>query len=206
VRRHIEADESASLPEIEALIKATHYPYKTAGEELDLLGKILRDADLAQMFSPVWIQQVVIGLAGERGVKPIEVLRAQAPFLDTLSFQTRWARQMFPQELIKAKIEEAEKLVRLLDGHSIACELAAKPSVIGLIFRGKSWPHTGSAPASRSIEADWAMCSTIYRPSLLVRVPTKPSILDEHHRKIFLPSLTGSGPQTPQLVADGRHP
>ena len=36
---------------------------------------------------------------------------------------------MFPQELIKAKIEEAEKLVRLLDGHSIACELAAKPSV-----------------------------------------------------------------------------
>jgi hypothetical protein len=63
---------------------------------------------------PVWIQQVVIGLAGERGVKPIEVLRAQAPFLDTLSFHTRWARQMFPQELIKAKIGEAEKLVRLL--------------------------------------------------------------------------------------------
>jgi hypothetical protein len=50
---------------------------------------------LAQVLSPVWIQQVVIGLAGERGVKPIEVLRAQAPFLDTLSFHTRWARQMF---------------------------------------------------------------------------------------------------------------
>jgi hypothetical protein len=48
-------------------------------------------------------------------LKPIEVLRAQAPFLDTLSFRTRWARQMFPQELIKAKIREAEKLVRLLE-------------------------------------------------------------------------------------------
>jgi HD superfamily phosphodiesterase len=80
LRRHITADDRASLPEIEALIEATHYPYKTAGEELDLLGKILRDADLAQVLSPVWIQQVVIGLAGERGVKPIEVLRAQAPF------------------------------------------------------------------------------------------------------------------------------
>ena len=115
LRRHITAHDRASLPEIEALVEATHFPYKTAGEELDLLGKILRDADLAQVFSPVWIQQVVIGLAGERGVKPIEVLRAQAPFLDTLSFHTRWARQMFPQELIKAKIGEAEKLVRLLE-------------------------------------------------------------------------------------------
>jgi HD-GYP domain-containing protein (c-di-GMP phosphodiesterase class II) len=46
LRRHIMADDRASLPEIEALIEATHYPYKTAGEELDLLGKILRDADL----------------------------------------------------------------------------------------------------------------------------------------------------------------
>src|SRR5712671_4843667 len=41
--------------------------------------------------------------------------RAQAAFLDTLSFHTRWACQMFPQELIKAKIGEAEKLVRLLE-------------------------------------------------------------------------------------------
>ena len=88
---------------------------EAAGVRGDLLGKILRDADLAQVFSPVWIQQVVIGLAGERGVKPIEILRAQASFLDTLSFHTRWARQMFPQELIKAKIGEAEKLVRLLE-------------------------------------------------------------------------------------------
>src|SRR6202021_4026591 len=62
LRRHIAADDRASLPEIQALIEATPSPYKTAGEELDLLGKILRDADLAQVLSPVWIQQVVIGL------------------------------------------------------------------------------------------------------------------------------------------------
>jgi hypothetical protein len=34
---------------------------------------------------------------------------------DALAFLTRWARQMFPQELIKRKIGEAEKLVRLLE-------------------------------------------------------------------------------------------
>ena len=115
LRRHITADDRAYLPEIEGLIEATHYPYKTAGEELDLLGKIIRDADQAQALSPVWLQQVVIGLAEERGAKPIEVLRAQASFLDALSFHTRWACQMFPPELIKTKIGEAEKLVRLLE-------------------------------------------------------------------------------------------
>jgi hypothetical protein len=53
LRRHITAHDRASLPEIEALVEATHFPYKTAGEELDLLGKILRDADLTQVLSPV---------------------------------------------------------------------------------------------------------------------------------------------------------
>jgi hypothetical protein len=115
LRQHITADDRASLSEIEGLIEATHYPYKTSGEELDLVGQIIRDADQAQVLSPVWIQQVVIGLAEERGAKAIEILRAQAAFLDALAFHTRWARQMFPPELIKAKIGEAQKLVRLLE-------------------------------------------------------------------------------------------
>jgi hypothetical protein len=115
LRRHITADDRASLPEIEALIEATHYPYKIAGDELDLLGQILRDADQAQVLSSAWIQQVVIGLAEERGAKPIEVLKAQASYLEALTFRTQWARQLYPPELIKSKIVEAEKLVRLLD-------------------------------------------------------------------------------------------
>lgn len=115
LQRYMAPEDREFLPEIEALIEATHYPYKTAGEELTLLGQIIRDADLAQVLSPVWIQQVVIGLAREWGVKPIEVLRAQASFLDTLSFNTQWARQLFPQELVRAKIREAENLVRLLE-------------------------------------------------------------------------------------------
>jgi HD domain len=115
LRRHVTAEDRTFLPEIEALIEATHYPYKTSGDELGLLGKILRDADSAQVLNPVWLQQVIIGLAAERGVQPIEVLREQPSFLGTLAFQTKWAQQLFPPELVAAKIAEAEALARLLD-------------------------------------------------------------------------------------------
>ena len=56
LRQYIMPTDRAYLLEIEALIRATQYPYKTGGEKLDLLGKIIRDADLAQAFSPVWIR------------------------------------------------------------------------------------------------------------------------------------------------------
>ncbi len=114
LRRYIMPVDRAFLPEIEALIEATQYPYKVGSDKLDLLGRIIRDADLAQALSPAWIQQVVIGLAQEWGVQPLDVLRSQASFLAGLSFNTGWARQLFPQELIDAKTEEAEQLLRLL--------------------------------------------------------------------------------------------
>ena len=114
LRRYIMPIDRAFLPEIEALIEATQYPYKIGSDKLDLLGGIIRDADLAQALSPAWIQQVVIGLAQEWEVQPLDVLRSQASFLAGLSFNTRWARQLFPRELIHAKTEEAERLLRLL--------------------------------------------------------------------------------------------
>ena len=101
---------------VEALIKATHYPYAVAGEQLDLSGQIIRDADLAQSLSTVWIQQVIIGLARERRVSPLEVLKTQPAFLAALSFNTEWARERFPARLVAAKIAEAERLLALLAG------------------------------------------------------------------------------------------
>jgi hypothetical protein len=55
-----------------------------------------------------------MGLAQEWKVQPLDVLKSQASFLAGLSFNTRWAREMFPQELIQAKIDEVEQLLRLL--------------------------------------------------------------------------------------------
>ena len=106
---------SRTRSQIEALIEATHYPYKIGSDKLDLLGQIIRDADLAQALSPAWIQQVVFGLAQEWEVSPLEVLKGQLSFLAGLSFSTCWAQQLFPQELIQAKIEEVEQLLRLLE-------------------------------------------------------------------------------------------
>jgi hypothetical protein len=120
LRRYIMPADRPFLPEIEALIEPTHYPYKIGNDKLDLAGRIIRDADLAQALTPAWIQQVVIGLAAEWEVHPIEVLRAQASFLAGLSFNTRWARQLFPQELIQSKIEEVEQLLRLLQTEPIS--------------------------------------------------------------------------------------
>ena len=116
LRRHIAPEGRPFLPAIEALIKATHYPYAVAGEQLDLSGQIIRDADLAQSLSTVWIQQVIIGLARERRVSPLEVLKTQPAFLAALSFNTEWARERFPARLVAAKIAEAERLLALLAG------------------------------------------------------------------------------------------
>jgi 3'5'-cyclic nucleotide phosphodiesterase len=115
LRRYIMPTDRAFLPEIEALIEATQYPYKIGSEQLDLLGRIIRDADLAQALSPVWIQQVVIGLAQQWRVQPLDVLKSQGSFLASFSFNTRWARHMFPRELVQAKIDEVEQLLRLLE-------------------------------------------------------------------------------------------
>jgi hypothetical protein len=123
LRRYVMPADRAFLPQVEALIEATHYPYKIGSDKLDLLGQIIRDADLAQALSPAWIQQVVFGLAQEWEVSPLEVLKGQGLFLAGLSFSTCWAQQLFPQELIQAKIDEVEQLLRLL--------VTAQPSAAG---------------------------------------------------------------------------
>ena len=103
LRRYIMPTDCAFLSEIEALIKATQYPYKIGSENLDLLGKIIRDADLAQVLSPVWVQQVVIGLAREWEVTPLEALRKQVPFLAGLRFNTEWHARSFRRNSSKRK-------------------------------------------------------------------------------------------------------
>jgi hypothetical protein len=116
LQKHAKRSDRPSLPSIEALIRATHFPYKTSGDELDLSGKIIRDADLAQALNPVWVQQVVIGLARESSAQPLDVLKMQPSFFDRLRFNTSWARELFSCELVAAKVAEAEALLRLLEG------------------------------------------------------------------------------------------
>lgn len=116
LRRHLVPEDQPFLTAIEGLIEATHFPYTVGGDALDVSGQIIRDADLAQVLSPAWIQQVVVGLARERRVEPLEILRQQPVFLANLSFNTQWARERFPPRLIAAKIAETRQLMALLAG------------------------------------------------------------------------------------------
>jgi hypothetical protein len=88
LRRDVLPADRGALPAIEAAIRATEFPYRTSASSLDLAAKIIRDADLAQVLSPVWIQQIVIGLAKEAGLAPLEMLRSQRWFLGALRFNT----------------------------------------------------------------------------------------------------------------------
>ena len=121
IRRALAAFDKYILPkdrlfyeDIETLIRATEYPHKVPSSDLDLSAKILRDADVAQALSPVWMQQVVFGLAKEWGKSPLEVLKMQETFQKNLEFETEWARLMFPRSEIDQKIAEAKEYMELL--------------------------------------------------------------------------------------------
>jgi len=99
---------------IERLVRCTEYPYKIDSRDLDLMGQILRDADLAQALEMAWIQQVVFGLSQEWNKTPLEVLSRQARFHKDLVFVTEWGQQRFPQSLVDTKVSEAEEILALL--------------------------------------------------------------------------------------------
>jgi len=100
---------------IESLVSATEFPYTLGTDGLDLMARILRDADLGQAFSVAWIQQVIFGLSTEWGKDPLDLLRLQEPFHRNLRFQTEWGSLTFPPALVDAKVAEAQALLALLD-------------------------------------------------------------------------------------------
>lgn len=115
LKKHIAAVDVPYFEEIVLLIRGTQYPYVIDSKELDLCGKILRDADVSQAFTVAWIQQVIFGLAREWNKTPVEILKMQEPFFRSLSFQTVWAREQFPMVDIEAKIRETREMLELLE-------------------------------------------------------------------------------------------
>lgn len=114
LRKHILLEDESHLEEISSFLKATEYP-TPANVWVCLESSILRDADLSQAFSTAWVQQVVFGLAAEWRQSPLQVLKMQHGFLSGLKLQTQWARELFPQEVIDAKIAEANALLKILE-------------------------------------------------------------------------------------------
>lgn len=115
LKKHIAPEDEPHAECISELIRTTEFPHKGDSAGLPLTARILRDADMCQALSSVWIQQVAFGLAAEWGKTPIEVLNAQESFLYGLTFNTRWAEQMFPEEVIEEKVNEVRGLLEILN-------------------------------------------------------------------------------------------
>ncbi len=118
-KKHAARHDLHRVEHIAALIRVTEFPHQKPSDELTLLEQIIRDADLGQTFSPVWIQQVVFGLAAEWGKTPLEVLQRQENFLRSIEFATEWGREKFPKAQIEEKIQEARELLSLLELESL---------------------------------------------------------------------------------------
>lgn len=125
--KHLLEEDSPFFSRISKLLRSTEYPPGRINIEWNgdadmnvqnpfLCSDILRDADVSQAFSTAWVQQVVFGLAAEWRQSPLEVLKMQQGFLSGLKLRTEWARQLFPQEVVEAKIAEAQALLKIVEG------------------------------------------------------------------------------------------
>jgi hypothetical protein len=115
LEKYVLPEDRESLSDIIALICATEFPYKIPSDKLDLCGLILRDADMTQALCPAWVQEVIFGLGSEWRKAPIEIFRMQEGFLRHLKFHTEWAKKLFPQAEIDAKISESQEYLNLLE-------------------------------------------------------------------------------------------
>lgn len=119
LQKHIAPEDAIYFDDICKIIRPTQYPYVVSADTLDLSAQIMRDADVSQVFSTAWIQQVIFGLAKEWGMDPIKVLEMQEPFLSKVVFTTDWAKGLFGPKVVKDKVAEAHALVAILNGEAV---------------------------------------------------------------------------------------
>jgi hypothetical protein len=106
---------SVNLSEVCKIIDATQYPYVLDPEDMDLKQKIIRDADLMQVFEYNWIQQNMMGLCSEMGVTMDKMIVGQKQFLMSAQFNTEWGQGM--RELKWGEvIEKLDDLEMLYNG------------------------------------------------------------------------------------------
>ncbi len=108
---HILEEDRDLLPLCSELIAFTEYPYVST--VIPLGSEILRDADMSQTMSDVWLQQIVFGLAQERNIKPLENLQNQINFLLSIKFHTSWGKDVLARQ-VGDRIKEVREFVSLL--------------------------------------------------------------------------------------------
>jgi len=112
---NIQPEDELHKEKIASVIRATKFPHEDLGENITLEQKILRDADASQTFSTAWIGEVLAGLGSEFDESPLEMLKIQDGFLKSLSFYSDFGKEFWGNEAIKAKIEETQELISILE-------------------------------------------------------------------------------------------
>jgi hypothetical protein len=118
LEKHLLEEDKNSFAEISDIIRATEFPYVIPENELNLSQQIIRDADIVQVFSVAWIQQVILGLAKEWNKPTMDILKIQEGFLSKIKFSTTWAKELFPKEIIDEKIKESLEILAILNAES----------------------------------------------------------------------------------------
>lgn len=100
------------------LIQITEYPFKQEPEFIE--EKIIRDADLMQMFEPEWFDHVIIGLSKELLRKDsftteelIDTLKKNEEFLSKQKIYTKWGLKKFNLSYIRRVTSEKIKELEL---------------------------------------------------------------------------------------------
>lgn len=99
---------------IDSILDATQYPYIVEESELNIYQKIIRDADLMQLFESNWIHQCMYGLAQEMNKDFEEFIQIQKKFLSNSKFNTDMGKQLHSMywERLVAETELIEKILK----------------------------------------------------------------------------------------------
>jgi len=115
LRFHLLVEDYPYLEEIENILRATQFPHEDLGSTATLEQRILRDADVSQAFGPVWIGDILAGFGSELEKTPLEMLKQQLGFLNTLKFHSDFGKVFYGEDALHAKKVETMDLIAILE-------------------------------------------------------------------------------------------
>jgi len=111
MKKNLLENDMGLVEEISNLMLATQFPYVACTSSLGV--DIIRDCDMSQVLSDVWMQQIIFGLAQEMNLTPFEILERQVNFVSSIKFNTPWAQETFGP-YIKIRIDETKQVLAIV--------------------------------------------------------------------------------------------
>lgn len=100
------------LDKVYEILDATEFPYKIDEDKLSTQQKIIRDADMTQLFEPTRLQSNYLGLQKEMKIDYKKQLDNQEKFYKVLKFRTKFAKELY-KKYSKEINEELEYLIKI---------------------------------------------------------------------------------------------